>query len=134
MSGRDGGFRTPQGADAGFICDASDGEVSVMLGSSASGEPPPGDEAVGGDGATGVGEVAATRSEPSAAVATADLAAAGEPATVRGSRGSVTVNRLPRPGPLSTVTVPPCMSTMDRTIARPRPLPLPRASLARDPR
>ena len=42
--------------------------------------------------------------------------------------------RLPVPSRLSTVTEPPCMSTIERTIARPSPLPLPRASLAREPR
>ena len=54
--------------------------------------------------------------------------------SVRGSRGSVTTNVVPAPRRLSTVIRPPCMSTIDLTIARPRPLPLPRASLAREPR
>ena len=49
----------------------------------------------------------------------------------RGSAGRVTVNIEPLPTRLSTMTRPPCISTTERTIARPSPLPLPRASLAR---
>ena len=48
--------------------------------------------------------------------------------------GSVTVNREPVPTRLSTSTVPPCMSTIEWTIASPSPLPLLRTSLAREPR
>src|SRR5690606_24069126 len=99
-----------QGADAGFICDGSDGEVSVTL------RPAP-----------------AMRADPSAALATSARAAAGVPATVRGSRGRSTLKRLPAPAADSTVTAPPCMSTMERTMARPKPEPLPRASLERAP-
>ena len=50
---------------------------------------------------------AAIRSSPSAAVATSARSAAGDPATLRGSRGRLMVNRLPVPVPLSTVIVPP---------------------------
>jgi hypothetical protein len=53
---------------------------------------------------------------------------------VRGSAGSVTVNVEPDPTRLSTAIRPPCISTIERAIASPRPLPLLRASLARDPR
>jgi hypothetical protein len=44
------------------------------------------------------------------------------------------VNVVPRPTRLSTVTRPRCMSTIDLTMASPSPLPLPRASFAREPR
>ena len=50
-----------------------------------------------------------------------------------GSAGSVTVKVDPPPTRLSTMTRPACMSTTERTMARPRPLPLLRASLAREP-
>jgi len=52
----------------------------------------------------------------------------------RGSRGSQTRKVEPTPSRLSTLIRPPCMSTMDFTMASPRPLPLLRASFARDPR
>jgi len=52
----------------------------------------------------------------------------------RGSAGKVTVNMDPDPTRLWTMTRPPCISTTERTMARPRPLPLLRASLAREPR
>ena len=54
--------------------------------------------------------------------------------TARGSRGRVTTNREPAPTRLSTAMVPWCMSTMDRTIARPRPEPALRASTSSEPR
>jgi hypothetical protein len=44
------------------------------------------------------------------------------------------VKRLPDPAADSTVIEPPCMSTMERTMASPSPLPLPRASFEREPR
>ena len=40
------------------------------------------------------------------------------------------MNVVPAPSVLVTSTVPWCMSTIERTIASPRPLPLPRASFA----
>ena len=43
----------------------------------------------------------------------------------RARTGSVTVNRLPEPGSLSTVIVPPCCSTIVCVIARPSPVPAP---------
>src|SRR5262249_53679319 len=52
-------------------------------------------------------------------------AAAGPAAAGAGSvtAGSRSVNRLPRPGSLSTVTVPPKARAMRRTTASPRPTP-----------
>jgi hypothetical protein len=39
--------------------------------------------------------------------------------------GTRTMNRVPRPGALSTVRLPPTASTMFRAIERPRPMPTP---------
>ena len=50
------------------------------------------------------------------------------------SVGSRMVNVLPFPGSLSTSTVPPCPSTMRRTSARPRPVPLVSLARAESPR
>ncbi len=48
---------------------------------------------------------------------------AGAPVPKPGAEGSETVNVVPRPCSLATSTDPPCMSTSDFTIARPRPVP-----------
>ena len=71
----------------------------------------------------GDGEVSATRLTNRGVAGGRGLRRAARPGTC-----------VPAPSRLSTETVPPCISTMLRTIARPRPLPLPRASLAREPR
>src|SRR5450830_206268 len=65
---------------------------------------------------------------------TAPLTSVAGSGAVRGSAGSVTAKVEPDPTRLSTMIRPRCISTIDLTMARPSPLPLLRASLARDPR
>ena len=52
-------------------------------------------------------------------------AAPSSGATSPAGTGRYTVKRVPRPGTLSTVTVPPVSETMSRTVDRPRPAPWP---------
>src|ERR1035437_10324421 len=69
-----------------------------------------------------------------ATLVTAPVTSVAGSGAVRGSAGSVTAKVEPDPTRLSTMIRPRCISTIDRTMARPSPLPLLRASLARAPR
>ena len=59
-----------------------------------------------------------------------DIARGVEPPERVQPRGIVKLKRLPSPTTLSTHTSPPCASTMDRTMASPRPRPRASRSLA----